>query len=198
MNEIILATGNSGKIKELAAILTPIKCIPQSEFHINSADETGLSFVENAILKARHASFIAKKPALADDSGLVVPALNGAPGIYSARYAGINASDTDNLHLLLKNMAQFTEDLRHAYFYCAIAVVQHAEDPIPLIATGQFMGSITTEPTGDNGFGYDPVFYVREYQCTAASLPATIKNTISHRAKALAQLRKLLTPNYEQ
>jgi XTP/dITP diphosphohydrolase len=189
MNELILATSNAGKINELNALLSPIVCIPQTELGINDAEETGLSFIENAIIKARHASLHAKKPALADDSGLVVPALNGAPGIYSARYAGINANDTNNINLLLHNMTHLTEERRNAYFYCAIALVHHEQDPTPIIATGLIHGTITTHPLGHQGFGYDPIFFVNEYQCTAAQLSANIKNTISHRAQALNQLR---------
>ncbi|CEG58675.1 RdgB/HAM1 family non-canonical purine NTP pyrophosphatase [Legionella fallonii] len=194
MKEIILATSNPGKIKELQILLTPIHCIAQNSLGVTDAEENGLSFIENAIIKARHASLLTGKPALADDSGLVVPALNGEPGIYSARYAGIKANDKNNISLLLRNMAHLPSERRQAFFYCAIALVQHAKDPTPFIATGQFDGSITTSPSGEEGFGYDPIFYVAEYQCTAAQLPATIKNTISHRAKALHQLRNLI-PN---
>ena len=192
MQEIILATSNAGKIKELRALLSPILCTPQQDLAISDAEETGLSFIENALIKARHASFIAQKPALADDSGLVVPILNGEPGIYSARYAGILANDKKNMDLLLQKMASIPSNQRQAYFYCAIALVQHAKDPTPIIATGLFHGSISTSIAGDEGFGYDPIFYLSEYQCTAAQLPATIKNTISHRAKALSQLRALI------
>ncbi|MFI4962250.1 MAG: RdgB/HAM1 family non-canonical purine NTP pyrophosphatase [Legionellales bacterium] len=191
MNTIILATSNSGKIKEFEALLAPRTCVSQSALNISSAEETGLSFIENALIKARHASFYANKPALADDSGLVVPALNGEPGIYSSRYAGRNASDSDNLNLLLEKMVHLKYAERQAYFYCAIALVQHAKDPTPLIATGVFQGSIAKAPSGSGGFGYDPVFYVEEYSCTAATLPAALKNTLSHRAKALNQLRAL-------
>jgi XTP/dITP diphosphohydrolase len=194
MKELILATNNSGKIKELQMLLAPVHCIRQHSLGINDAEETGLSFIENAIIKARHASLLAGMPALADDSGLVVPALNGAPGIYSARYAGVEANDKNNINLLLENMAHVPYEQRQAFFYCAIALVQHAKDPTPLIATGRFDGSITTSPAGEDGFGYDPLFYVTEYLCTAAQLPAIIKNKISHRAKALNQSRNL-TPN---
>ncbi len=192
MKEIVLATNNQGKIKELNQLLAPILCIPQSSLGIAEAVEDGLSFIENALIKARHASLLAKKPALADDSGLVVPALNGAPGIFSARYAGSNTTDQNNMALLLKNMSQLHSEQREAYFYCAIALVQHATDPTPLIATGMFKGFIHTQALGEEGFGYDPIFYIPEYQCTAAQLPATIKNTISHRAKALSCLRELI------
>ncbi|HAT8892989.1 TPA: RdgB/HAM1 family non-canonical purine NTP pyrophosphatase [Legionella pneumophila subsp. pneumophila] len=192
MKEIILATSNPGKIKELEQLLATTRCIPQADLGISDAEETGLSFIENAILKARHASSLANRPALADDSGLVVPSLNGEPGIYSARYAGIKANDEDNIQLLLNKMADLSQEQRQAYFYCAIALMQHAKDPTPLIATGVFHGVISMKPSGTNGFGYDPVFYLNEYQCTAAELPAKIKNRISHRAKALNQLRALL------
>ncbi|HIG0326738.1 TPA: RdgB/HAM1 family non-canonical purine NTP pyrophosphatase [Legionella pneumophila] len=192
MKEIILATSNLGKIKEFEQLLAPTICIPQADLGISDAEETGLSFIENAILKARHASSLANKPALADDSGLVVPSLNGEPGIYSARYAGIKANDEDNIQLLLRKMADLSQEQRQAYFYCAIALIQHAKDPTPLITTGVFHGVISTKPSGTNGFGYDPIFYLNEYRCTAAELPAKIKNRISHRAKALNQLRALL------
>lgn len=193
MKEIILATGNSGKIAELEAILAPIICTGQSSLGIDSVEETGLSFVENALLKARHASRIAQKPALADDSGLVVAALQGKPGIYSARYAGPEASDADNIALLLDKLKNTPNPKRQAYFYCAIVLVQHAADPTPIIACGQWSGFIATKAAGDQGFGYDPVFYLPEEQGTAAQLPAKIKNTLSHRAKALKQLRLLLS-----
>ncbi|ANN96537.1 TPA: RdgB/HAM1 family non-canonical purine NTP pyrophosphatase [Legionella pneumophila] len=192
MKEIILATSNPGKIKELEQLLAPTICIPQADLGIFDAEETGLSFIENAILKARHASSLANKPALADDSGLVVPSLNGEPGIYSARYAGRKANDEDNIQQLLSKMADLSQEQRQAYFFCAIALMQHAKDPTPIIATGIFHGIISVKPSGTNGFGYDPVFYLNEYQCTAAELPAKIKNRISHRAKALNQLRALL------
>lgn len=190
MKEIILATSNIGKITELQAILSPLHCITQSTLGVDSAEEIGLSFVENALIKARHASMHANKPALADDSGLVIPALNGEPGIYSARFAGVNATDADNINWLLQKMNPLKSKEREAYYYCAIALVQHAKDPTPIIATGILQGIITTEPSGTGGFGYDPIFYLNEFQCTVAQLPATIKNTISHRAKALNQLRE--------
>ena len=192
MKKIILATSNPGKIRELNELLAPIHCISQTTLNIADAEENGLSFIENALIKARHASLHAQKPALADDSGLVVPALNGAPGIYSARYSGAHATDKDNIDLLLKNMISLQGKDREAYFYCALVLVQHAQDPTPLIATGIFKGIIHPEPLGEAGFGYDPVFYIDEYQCTAAQLPAKLKNNISHRAKALSQLRELI------
>lgn len=192
MQEIILATGNAGKINELSEILSPIQCIPQGHLNISNIEETGLSFVENALLKARHASKISGKAALADDSGLVVKSLHGAPGIHSARFAGAHASDADNLHLLLKQMQNTPDSQRQAFFYCAIVLVRHAEDPIPLIAVGNVEGTITRSPLGEHGFGYDPVFFLSKYDCTMAQLPAKIKNTMSHRANALHALRQQL------
>ncbi|MFC3909073.1 RdgB/HAM1 family non-canonical purine NTP pyrophosphatase [Legionella dresdenensis] len=192
MNEIILATSNAGKIAELKAILSPLTCISQSSLDIESAEETGLSFIENALIKARHASRLSGKPALADDSGLVVAALGGEPGIYSARYAGSGASDNDNIKHLLTRLEPFPGNQRSAYFYCAIALVRHAEDPVPLIACGQLDGIISTELAGEYGFGYDPVFYIPAQGCTAAQLPAKTKNAISHRANALKQLQQQL------
>ncbi len=192
MKEIILATSNPGKIKELRDLLAPIECIPQTDLEISDALENGFSFIENALIKARHASLHAGKPALADDSGLVVPALNGEPGIYSARYAGKDATDAENIHLLLEKMTHIPSKKREAWFYCAIALVQHAKDPTPIIATGICRGMIHTLPVGEGGFGYDPIFYIPDFQCTAAQLPAKIKNNISHRAQALKQLRELI------
>ncbi|MBA3537934.1 MAG: RdgB/HAM1 family non-canonical purine NTP pyrophosphatase [Tatlockia sp.] len=188
MKEIILATSNQGKISELESILGFLKCIPQSDLGIGDAEETGLSFVENAIIKARHASHLGNKPALADDSGLVVQALNGAPGIYSARFAGKNACDNDNINLLLNRLEGVPESQRQAYFYCAIAVLTHADDPIPIIVTSKWSGIITQKKMGEQGFGYDPVFYVPGHHCTSAQLPINIKNNLSHRAQALKQL----------
>lgn len=192
MKEIILATGNRGKIAELSAILSPMQCIPQSSLLISDAEETGASFIENAIIKARHASLSGNKPALADDSGLVVPALSGEPGIYSARYSGAQANDENNINLLLQRLADCHGEQRKAYFYCAIALMRFANDPTPLIATGQLWGEISLTRKGTHGFGYDPVFYIREQNCTLAEIPAAIKNTISHRAKALNLLKEQL------
>ncbi len=192
IKELLLATSNAGKIEEFKAILSPIRCIAQNALHIESADETGLSFIENAIIKARHASRLAKMPALADDSGLVVPALHGEPGIYSARFAGMHATDDDNIELLLTKLVHVEEEQRGAYFYCALALVQHADDPAPLVATGKLIGKISKERQGEHGFGYDPVFYLADQLCTAAQLSPQIKNTISHRALALKQLRAMM------
>ena len=192
MNPLILATSNPGKIVELQAMLPSFQCISQQSLHIEDAEENGLSFIENAIIKARHASRIGQQPALADDSGLVVDALNGEPGIYSARFAGLTANNNDNINLLLKRLADVPHEQRHAYFYCAIAFVKHENDPTPLIATGELLGQITRARQGDYGFGYDPVFYLPDYQCTLAELPLKLKNTISHRAMALKQLHGLI------
>jgi XTP/dITP diphosphohydrolase len=189
MKEIILATHNRGKIAELSAILAPIHCISQHDLGIESVEETGLSFIENAIIKARHASKISNKPALADDSGLVVKALHGQPGIYSARFAGVEATDKENVQKLLEQLTDIEEEHRQAYFYCAIALVQFAKDPTPILAIGQLNGYISREPHGDSGFGYDPIFYLEDHQCTLAQLSVKTKNLISHRAIALKQLK---------
>lgn len=191
MNRIILATSNAGKIAELQALLSPIECISQRTLGIGDAEETGLSFIENALIKARHASQLSGEPALADDSGLVVPALQGAPGIYSARFAGENASDSDNIQKLLLELQHTPMNDRQAFFYCAIAFIQHANDPTPIIATGTLHGVIATTPSGQHGFGYDPVFYLEKQGCTLAELPPNEKNIISHRASALKQLMTL-------
>lgn len=191
-NELIVATSNAGKLAEFQAMLSPIHCIAQRTLGIDDADETGLSFVENAILKARHASRLANKPALADDSGLVVTALHGKPGIYSARFAGVNATDDDNIKCLLTQLASTPLTERTAFFYCALVLVQHADDPMPLIATGTLEGTIIDTPRGEHGFGYDPIFYLNDRACTVAQLPMALKNTMSHRALALKQLRQAL------
>lgn len=192
MKELIIASSNVGKIKELSALLAPIQCIAQTTLGVSDAEESGLSFIENALIKARHSSLMTQKPALADDSGLVVPALNGEPGIYSARFAGVPSNDINNIHYLLDKMKDIPLNQRQAYFYCAIVLVQHAKDPTPIIATGVFHGRIATELSGQGGFGYDPIFYIDDYQCTAAQLPSETKNKISHRAQALKQLRALI------
>ncbi|STX50397.1 ribosomal protein Ham1 [Legionella busanensis] len=193
MKEIILATTNQGKVAELQALLSPISCLSQLNLGIDSIAETGLSFLENALIKARHVSRIANRPALADDSGLVVPALHGEPGIYSARYAGTQNNDQANMHLLLEKLADVPDDERDAFFYCAIVLIQYPMDPTPLVAFGRWSGKIAYEPAGNQGFGYDPIFYLPTYQCTVAQLPANIKNKHSHRAQALIQLKQQLS-----
>lgn len=195
MNSLIIATSNLGKLRELNVLLDPIKCIAQSALGIEPVEETQHTFVENALLKARHASQIAKQPALADDSGLVVPALNGAPGIYSARYAGHHASDQDNIQHLLKQLEPIPQSAWLAYFYCAMVLVRHPEDPTPIIACGKINGIITQTQQGTEGFGYDPIFYLNEHQATMAQLAPHLKNQISHRAQALRLLQQQLQAN---
>jgi len=183
---VVLATNNSGKLTEMRALLSGWNVQPQSEFDVPEADETGLSFVENAILKARNACLHSGLPAIADDSGLEVDALNGQPGIYSARYAGNNAGDRENLEKLLDNM-QGAQD-RSARFRCVVVYMRHQHDPSPLIGDGSWQGEIALSPQGLSGFGYDPVFYVPALAKTAAQLDAAEKNRLSHRGAALTQL----------
>ncbi|WP_102797898.1 RdgB/HAM1 family non-canonical purine NTP pyrophosphatase [Bowmanella denitrificans] len=186
----VMATGNPGKVKELANMLAPLNVDirVQSEFGVADAEETGLSFVENAILKARHAARITGLPAIADDSGLAVDALDGAPGIYSARYAGTGANDQANVTKLLSAMQDVPMAKRSARFICVLVWLRHADDPTPIICQGQWHGSITQAPVGRGGFGYDPVFWVPQQACTSAELAPEVKNQLSHRAQALKQL----------
>ncbi len=192
--KIVLASGNAAKLGEMQAILAPrnITLVPQSAFDIPDAIEDGLSFVENAIIKARHASKLSGLPALADDSGLVVDALDGEPGIYSARYAGQSGSraevDAANNALLLENLEQVPEEDRAARFQCCIALVRYPNDPMPLICQGSWEGRILFEEAGDNGFGYDPLFYVPTHECASAELDPDVKNALSHRGQALNHL----------
>jgi XTP/dITP diphosphohydrolase len=190
-NKIVLATGNKGKVKELAKMLGPLdfKVLPQSEFDVSEVAETGTTFVENAIIKARHASLITGLPAIADDSGLAVDALGGAPGVYSARYAGADASDRDNIDKLLFSLKDVPEALRGARFLCVLVYMRSANDPTPIICQGEWRGQITQEIMGENGFGYDPVFWVAEKACSSAQLTSETKNSLSHRGSAI----KLLT-----
>lgn len=190
--QIILASSNIGKIKEIQAILAEHLIVPQSVFNVTDAEETGSTFVENAIIKARHAAFQCKLPAIADDSGLVVDALSGAPGVISARYAGVGASDRDNVQKLLKELEDVPEERRSARFICVMVFLEHAEDPFPVIAQGVWEGQILYQPIGANGFGYDPVFWVPERQCASAELSAAVKNSLSHRSKALRSLTDLI------
>jgi XTP/dITP diphosphohydrolase len=189
---IVLASSNPGKIREIQAIFDNQRLIPQSELAISDVEETGLSFVENAIIKARHASKYANLPAIADDSGLVVDALGGAPGVYSARYAGFAASDQANLEKLLTDMQNIPDEQRNARFICVMVLLRDHQDPMPLIAQGIWEGRILRQPIGDNGFGYDPVFWVQEHQCSSAQLPPALKNLISHRYLALSSLNQQL------
>jgi XTP/dITP diphosphohydrolase len=185
---LTIATHNLHKLQEISDILAPLACQGIQHLQIPPPEETGLTFIENAIIKARAVSKIANTPCLADDSGLVVPALQGRPGIYSARYAGINASDEENRQQLLKDMHHLKNEDRNAYFYCVMVLLQHAEDPTPIISIGQWHGYITETPKGTGGFGYDPLFFLPGLQKTAAELNTTDKNRLSHRGIALTEL----------
>ena len=181
---VVLASGNAGKLRELDKVLAPldVSLQPQAQFNVPDAEETGLSFVENAIIKARAAAQHTGLPAIADDSGIEVDHLNGAPGIYSARYSG--AGDEANNVLLLQELGEIPEEQRSARFQCVLVYMRHALDPMPLICQGSWEGFILSEARGENGFGYDPLFYLPDYQCSSAQLAPGIKNRISHRAKA--------------
>jgi XTP/dITP diphosphohydrolase len=190
--QIVLASANPGKIKEIQAILVEHPIVPQSVFNIVEVEETGSTFVENAILKARNAALHCNLPAIADDSGLVVDALNGAPGVISARYAGIGSSDQQNLEKLLQELAGVPEERRSARFICVMVFIKHADDPFPVIAQGTWEGRILDHSIGANGFGYDPVFWLSEQNCTSAELSAAVKNSLSHRGQALRHLTALI------
>ena len=187
---VVLASGNAGKVREFNQLLAGahIEVVPQSSFGVPEAEETGLTFVENAILKARNAARHTGLPAVADDSGIEVDALNGAPGIYSARYAGPGASDEENLYKLLAALDGLPDERRGARFQCVIAYLRHAEDPTPLICQGTWEGRILAAPRGANGFGYDPVFYVPDEGVSSAELAPETKNRLSHRGQALRRL----------
>ncbi|MEI6745129.1 MAG: RdgB/HAM1 family non-canonical purine NTP pyrophosphatase [Methylococcaceae bacterium] len=191
-NSLVLASGNAGKIKELQALLPNYVLIPQTQFNVSEIEETGTTFVENAILKARHAAKISKLPAIADDSGLVVAALNDAPGIYSARYAGQGATDAENITKILHALDGVPLAQRHAYFFCVLVLMRHTDDPCPIIAQGRWDGYILEQSQGNQGFGYDPIFGVLSHDCSAAELSFDIKNSLSHRGKALKKLRQEL------
>jgi len=191
---IVLASSNAGKVREFNQLLggLQLEIVPQSRYNVSDVDETGLTFVENAILKARNAAQHTGLPALADDSGLEVDALHGAPGIYSARYAGPKASDSENLEKLLAMLRDVPEEKRGARFQCVLVYLRHALDPTPLICQGRWEGRILAAPRGANGFGYDPVFFVPSHACSAAELPAETKHALSHRGQALRQLLVVL------
>lgn len=189
---IVLASGNQGKIKEIQAILQDHPIVAQSQFGVPEAEETGSTFIENAIIKARNAALYTKAPAIADDSGLVVDALNGAPGVISARYAGVGASDEDNLQKLLIDLRGIPEKQRSARFVCVIVFMEHADDPTPVVAQGFWEGRILETPSGKNGFGYDPIFWVPDHGCSSAQLIPEVKNAISHRGLALKRLTELM------
>jgi len=195
---IVLASNNAGKVREFNQLLagSELEVIPQSEFQVEEIEETGLTFVENALLKARNAAQHTGLPAIADDSGLEVDALEGAPGIYSARYAGAGASDRQNLEKLLEALKDVGDENRSARFQCLMVYMHHPADPTPMIFQGTWEGRILRAPQGSNGFGYDPVFYVPEQQCSSAELPSDLKNSLSHRGRALRQLISILRGQY--
>ncbi|WP_252177971.1 XTP/dITP diphosphatase [Endozoicomonas sp. 4G] len=192
--KVVLASGNQGKLIELQQMLSGLdfEVFPQSDFNVDSVEETGLTFVENALIKARHAAKLSGFAAIADDSGIEVDALNGQPGIYSARFAGEQATDKANNQKLLQSLNGLPKEQRTARFHSVLVYLRHAEDPTPLICHGRWEGYILDAPVGDQGFGYDPLFYVPDQDCAAAELSREQKNRISHRAKAMAQLLEQL------
>ncbi len=194
MQNFVLASNNKGKLREFNDMFSSmsINVLPQAEFNIEEVEETGLTFVENAILKARNAALHSGLPAIADDSGIEVDALKGAPGIYSARYAGVGASDADNLKKLLQALEGVPTEERTARFQCLLIYMRHEKDPTPVICQGTWEGFILETPQGENGFGYDPVFFVPEQNCSSAELSSEVKNSLSHRGKALKLLASQL------
>ncbi|AHY57858.1 RdgB/HAM1 family non-canonical purine NTP pyrophosphatase [Stenotrophomonas rhizophila] len=194
MKTLVLASGNAGKLKELQAMLgdLPLQIVAQGELGVSDVPETGLTFVENALIKARHASAVTGLPALADDSGLIVDALDGAPGLYSARYAGSPTNDAANNAKLLDALREVPAERRTARFYAVIVLLRHANDPQPLICEGSWEGMILDETRGSNGFGYNPVFLDPTHGLTAAEMDPAQKNAISHRALALQLLKQKL------
>lgn len=188
MKKLVLASNNPGKLREFSALLAAVdfEVLPQAQFNVPEAEEPHGTFIENAIAKARHAAKLTGLPALADDSGICVEALGGAPGVYSARFAGEPKSDQRNNEKLIADLAGKTD--RRAHYYCILVLVRHADDPQPIIAEGEWWGEIVDTPRGQNGFGYDPYFWLPEFGCTAAALPSEKKNEISHRGKALSVL----------
>ena len=189
-NRIVLASSNAGKVKEINQLLSnhQIQVVPQSDFNVPDIEETGLTFVENAILKARNAAQHSGLPAIADDSGLEVDALKGAPGIRSARFSGPEATDQTNNDKLLKLLKEIPEDKRSARFQCLLVYLRHPADPTPLICQGTWEGQILFQPQGENGFGYDPLFFVPDHYCSSAELRPEVKNQLSHRGRALREL----------
>ena len=187
---LVLASSNPGKVREINQMLAglDLSVVPQSDFKVIDAEETGLTFIENALLKARNATRHTGLPAIADDSGIEVDYLNGAPGIYSARYAGKNASDEQNLRRLLDDLVGIPEAERTARFQCLMVYLRHEFDPTPVICQGTWEGRILLEPRGANGFGYDPIFFVPTHDCSSAELPPEVKNKLSHRGQALRLL----------
>jgi XTP/dITP diphosphohydrolase len=187
---LVFASGNAGKLREIRAILDPLgwAVSPQSEWQVPEAVEDGGTFLENALIKARNAAAVSGLPALGDDSGLVVDALDGRPGIRSSRFAGDNAGDGDNNRKLLALLEEVADERRSAHFYCAVVLMRYPEDPAPFVSTGRWMGRIARQPSGAGGFGYDPLFHVPSEGCTAAELAPEIKNRLSHRASAMRGL----------
>ncbi len=192
---IVLASSNPGKVREIAELLVGLNLtvVPQGKFDVPEIEETGLSFIENAILKARNAARHTGLAAIGDDSGLEVDALNGAPGIHSARYAGETSTDEANVDKLLRELIDVPEEQRSARFQCVAVYLRHADDPTPLIGQGTWEGRILFEPKGESGFGYDPVFFVPTHHCSAAELPPDVKNRLSHRGQALRNLLAALS-----
>ena len=195
MQKLVIASANKGKLRELSALLEPLnfEVHTQSEFNVPEVEETGTTFVENAIIKARNAARHTGLPAVADDSGIEVDALEGAPGVYSARFSGPDASDEQNNALMVQKLRDVPEALRTARYKAVIVYMSHAGDPSPIICEGSWEGRIMLEPRGENGFGYDPYFYVPTHGCHSAELSAQEKNTISHRGQALQKLREKLS-----
>ena len=191
---IVLASNNPGKLREIQNLFIDLhyKIIPQQKFSVPEIAETGLTFVENAILKARNAAQYTKLPVVADDSGLEIDILNGEPGIHSARYAGEKATNTANIAKVLHNLKDVPEQKRNACFYCVMVYLKHPKDPAPIIAEGRWQGNILLQEQGEKGFGYDPIFYVPSHKCSAAELPIEIKNKLSHRGQALQKLLQQL------
>lgn len=191
---LVLASSNQGKLEELRSLLADngIELIAQSDLGVEDAEETGTTFVENALIKARHATLVTGLPALADDSGICVDALNGAPGLYSARYAGEHGNASRNIDKLLETMRELPDQQRGAHFYCVLVLLRHAYDPQPLIVEGQWNGSILRERRGGGGHGYDPVFFDPLHGQSAAEMELELKNRLSHRGQALARLKQRL------
>jgi len=193
-NTLVLASNNAGKVREINELLagSNISIISQSDFVVPEAEETGLSFVENAIIKARNAAQYCEHPIIADDSGIEVDILNGQPGIYSARYAGVGATDEENLQKLINEIKDYPDNTCTARFVCVMVYIKHQDDPKPIIAEGVWEGTLLKEPRGQNGFGYDPMFYVPTHDCASAELEPELKNQLSHRGQALKKLISLI------
>jgi XTP/dITP diphosphohydrolase len=194
LRRLVLASGNPGKLRELSDLLTPlgVDLAPQSDWQVPEAPEDAPTFLENALVKARNAARFTGLPVIADDSGLVVPALGGAPGIFSARYAGPAADDAANNRKLLAEMRDLHGPDRAAYFHCTVVLLRHPDDPVPRVASEDWWGEIATRPRGGGGFGYDPLFWLADRQCTSAELPPAVKNRISHRGRAMHRMLDLL------